>query len=140
MAEANVTLEAIVTTIGTTLKIPVYLVDELPTVFKMNCAYVLAPETVHQQFLISSGTLQDFQVRIIVPTHEMDSNRYSDIGNNIKKSLAQINMMLSDTFKRLRIVGTGNIYEVDYEISLWEANSRIYAASEITLSIKSMSI
>lgn len=140
MADANVTLEAIIDTIESTLKIPVYLVDELPTVFKMNCAYVLAPETVHQQFLISSGTLQDFQVRVIVPTHEVDSNRYSDIGNNIRKSLAQINMMLSDTFKRMRIVGTGNIYEVDYEISLWEANSRIYAASEITLSLKSMTI
>ena len=69
----------------------------------------------------------------------MDSNRYSDIGNNIRKSLDQINMMLSNTFKRMRIVGTGNIYEVDYKISLWESNSRIYAASEIVLSIKSMS-
>lgn len=139
MAEVKVTLEAILNTIKTTLGIPVYLVDELPNVFKLNCAYVLAPKTVHQQFLISSGTLQDFSVRVIIPTHEMDSNRYSDIGNNIRKSLDQINMMLSNTFKRMRIVGTGNIYEVDYEISLWESNSRIYAASEIVLSIKSMS-
>lgn len=139
MAEVKVTLEAILNTIKTTLGIPVYLVDELPNVFKLNCAYVLAPTTVHQQFLISSGTLQDFSVRVIIPTHEMDSNRYSDIGNNIRKSLDQINMMLSNTFKRMRIVGTGNIYEVDYKISLWESNSRIYAASEIVLSIKSMS-
>ena len=67
MAEVKVTLEAILNTIKTTLGIPVYLVDELPNVFKLNCAYVLAPTTVHQQFLISSGTLQDFSVRVIIP-------------------------------------------------------------------------
>lgn len=137
MAEVSVTLNALVDTVRDTLKIETYLVDGMPATFELNKAYVLAPEEVNVEHYISSGSFQDFDVEIVIPVKQMDSGHQEILERSVMESLQNINTVLKDTFKRLKIIGTGHIYSSQYTITQWETNGFVYASADVTLSFKS---
>ena len=138
MAEVSETLQAVAERISDIMDCVIYICDTLPTTFKLGECYVLAPESVSIEHMISSGSMQEFDIEIIIPTHESKSDRIDTLAKNVIKGLENTNLTLRECFNRTRIIGGACISGVDYSIQNWEVNGYIYASSDVTLHFKSL--
>lgn len=137
MADVKVTMDALVAQLKDSMKMETYLVDAMPATFDLNTIYVIFPEEVDVTHYIGSGSFQTFDVEILVPVKQIDSGHQEILERSIMESVENINHMMADTFRRFKIIGTGHIHNTRFQVSQWEVNGYVYAAADVTVSVKS---
>lgn len=137
MSNINETLEALVDKLRESMGIETYLVGATPATFELNTAYVIYPEEVNVEHCIGNGSFQQFEVEILIPLKQTNNGHVETLDRSIMEASDNINRVLSDTFKRQKIIGGGNIYATRFGISQWEVNGYIYSCADVTVFIKS---
>lgn len=138
MTTVSYIMECLLDKIRETTTLEPLLVSGVPATFEIGKAYVVSPEQVTVEHCIGSGSIQDFDVDIVIPIQEFNSDYIETVGQGIQSGYEIVNMLMESTFHRLKIVGEGQVYNTDYDINQWEANGFIYTVATVTLSITSI--